>query len=270
MAAYKYPLDTVVPAFHQSLRNNLMRTARPHLHRITKTTSPQTTRNMSLLFPRFAFAPARCGPVRHEVAPLFSLFDDTFAELQRASRQSRKHWNPRFDVKETKESYQVDAEIPGVDPKDVSVEFIDEHTISIKGRSERVTERGNKPQAVEAAPAAQEGTATPASETASVKSHQATVEDEEPANGSAAQESSEVAKTTGAEKTQEVAKTEEQQQQPQEQYWFSERHTGSFQRQFAFPARVNQDQVKASLKNGLLSIIVPKAPAPESRRIAVE
>ena len=221
---------------------------------------------MSLLFPRLAYAPVRCSPARREVAPLFSLFDDAFAEVQRASRKARKQWNPRFDIKETKESYQVDAEVPGVDPNDVSVEFIDEHTLSIKGRSERHTDKRNKAETVEAAPT-QEATSTPTSDTASVKSHQATVEDEEPANASAAQETSEVAQPAETEKPKEVAKTEEK---LQEQYWFSERRVGSFERQFAFPSRVDQEHVKASLKNGLLSIIVPKAAAPESRRITIE
>ena len=167
---------------------------------------------MSLLFPRFAYAPVRCAP-QPAVAPLFSLFDDAFAEIQRASRHSRKQWNPRFDIKETKENYQVDAEIPGVDPKDVSVEFADEHTLVIKGRSQRSVEKGNQPQAqaVEATPA-QEGTATPASDAGSVKTHQATVEDEEAANASAAQGSSEVAKPDEAEK-KEVAKAPEQPQE---------------------------------------------------------
>lgn len=219
---------------------------------------------MSLLFPRLAYAPVRCGPAHREVAPLFSLFDDAFAEVTRASRYARKQWNPRFDIKETKESYHVDAEIPGVDPKDVSVEFVDEHTLSIKGRSQRHVEDGNK--TVEAAPI-QEGTATPTSEADSVKSHQATVEDEEPANASTARQAIEAGKSAENEKPQEVAKTEEK---PQAQYWFSERHVGTFQRQFAFPSRVNQEQVKASLKNGLLSIVVPKAAAPESRRINIE
>jgi HSP20 family protein len=203
----------------------------------------------------------RCGPVRHDVAPLLSLFDDAFSEVQRASRQARKQWNPRFDVKETKEAYHIDAEVPGVDQKDISIEFTDDHTLSIKGHTERHIEKGNKPGAVEAAPT--EGTTTPSSEAGSVKSHQATVEDEEPANASAAQETSEVAKPA----PQEPAKAE---QKAQEQHWISERHVGSFQRQFAFPARVDQEAVKASLKNGVLSIIIPKAAAPESRRINIE
>ena len=215
---------------------------------------------MSLLFPRIAYAPVRCGPVRHEVAPLWSLFDDTFNEIQRASRHARRQFNPRFDVKETKESYSLEGEVPGVDQQNISVEFTDEHTLTIKGHTETVKESGKEAEAVEEAT---EGTATPASE--SIQSHHATVEDEEPANSSAAQEassSSEVVKPTPAE----PAKAE----QSQQQNWISERHYGEFTRSFNFPSRVDQEAVKASLKNGILSIVVPKAEAPESRRINIE
>jgi len=220
---------------------------------------------MSFLFPRVAFAPVRCGPVRHEVAPLFSLFDETLNELQRASRVARRQFNPRFDLKETKEAYSLEGELPGIDQGNLNIEFTDEHTLTIKGRSERHSESGSRPQAVEAEKksAIEE---TPASETSSVKSHQATVEDEEPANSSAA--AAEEAAPTPAPAEQQPAKTEEQ--RPEQQYWISERHVGEFTRSFSFPQRVNQEAVKASLKNGILSIVVPKAPAPESRRINIE
>jgi len=223
---------------------------------------------MSLLFPRFAYTPVHCGPARrHDVAPLFSLFDDTFNEIQRASRQARKQWNPRFDVKETKEAYTVEAEVPGVEQDNLSIEFTDEHTLTVKGRSERHTEKGKRPEAIEASekPAAvEDGTATPASDSDSVKSHQATVEDEEPANSSAAQET--VAEKSAPAAEEPAKKPEE----PKEQYWYSERRVGEFTRSFSFPSRVDQDAVKASLKNGVLSIAVPKAAAPESRRITIE
>ncbi|OCT46564.1 30 kDa heat shock protein [Cladophialophora carrionii] len=224
---------------------------------------------MSFLFPRIAFAPVRCGPVRHEAAPLFSLFDDTFNELQRASQAARKQFNPRFDLKETKEAYSLEGELPGIDQKDLNIEFTDEHTLVIKGRTERQSESGRRPQAVEAEQkAAIEGTSAN-SESGSVKSHRPTVEDEEPANSSAATENeTEVASSTPTSAEQQVGKTEEQ--QPEQQYWITERHVGEFTRSFSFPHRVNQEAVKASLKNGILSIVVPKAPAPESRRIAIE
>lgn len=213
---------------------------------------------MSLLFPRFAYAPARsCGPARHEVAPLWSLFDDTLNEIQRASRQTRRQFSPRFDIKENKESYSLEGELPGIDQKNISVEFTDEHTLTIKGHTGSSTQSGTPAETVDSP--------EQASETNSVKSHQATVEDDEPANGSAAQagESSEVAKTVAPEAP---AKAE----QPQQQSWLSERHYGEFSRSFSFASRVDQEAVRASLKHGILSVVVPKAAVPESRRINIE
>jgi HSP20 family protein len=254
MAGYKSVLDIILPTIHHS-SNHLMRSSVPirtrnHITRVFKTPS---TRNMSLLFPRFAYGPAHCGTVRrHDFAPLFSLFDDSINELTHASRHARKQWTPRFDVKETKDTYTVDAEVPGVEQENISIEFTDEHTLTIKGRSERRVEKGKKPEVEAATPAAA------IEDTPSEKSHQVTVEDEEPANASAAQEIAE------------TAKTETKPAEPQEQYWYSERRVGEFTRSFSFPARVDQDAVKATLKNGVLSIVVPKAPVPESRRINIE
>jgi len=223
---------------------------------------------MSFLFPRVAITPVRCAPIRHEVAPLFSLFDETFNELQRASRAARRQFNPRFDLKETKEAYSLEGELPGVDQKNLNIEFTDEHTLTIKGRTERHAENGRHPQAVESEKKAAVEETPATSDTSSDKSHQATVEDEEPANSSAAA-AAEVAAPTPAPAEQQPAKTEER-RTPEQQYWVSERHVGEFTRSFSFPQRVNQEAVKASLKNGLLSILVPKAPAPESRRINIE
>jgi HSP20 family molecular chaperone IbpA len=53
-------------------------------------------------------------------------------------------------------------------------------------------------------------------------------------------------------------------------YWVSERSVGEFARTISFPKQVDQENVKAGLKNGILSIIVPKAVAPQSKRINIE
>ena len=223
---------------------------------------------MSFLFPRVAIAPARCSPIRHEVAPLFSLFDETFNELHRASRVARRQFNPRFDVKETKEAYSLEGELPGIDQKNLNIEFTDEHTLTIKGRTERHTESGRRSEAVEAEKKQSVEEAPVTSETNSVMSHQATVEDEEPANSSAAAVESNTNATPEVTE-QQPAKTEEE-RPAEQQYWISERQVGEFTRSFSFSQRVNQEAVKASLKNGILSVVVPKAPAPESRRINIE
>ncbi|KAF3397800.1 30 kDa heat shock protein [Penicillium rolfsii] len=53
-------------------------------------------------------------------------------------------------------------------------------------------------------------------------------------------------------------------------YWASERTVGEFSRTFSFPIRVDQDKVKASLKNGILSIVVPKATASATKKITIQ
>jgi HSP20 family protein len=77
-----------------------------------------------------------------------------------------------------------------------------------------------------------------------------------------------------AESSQEVTKTEPektvaQPAPPKSRYWVSERSYGSFNRIFNFSARVKHDAVTASLKNGLLSVVVPKAKPREPRKIAI-
>jgi HSP20 family protein len=234
----------------------------PYLHKINKPSS----RNMSIFFPRVAFSPSRCAPAvaRNDFAPLFSLFDDTVNELARSQRHAvRRTFAPRFDVKEAKESYHLEGELPGIKQENISIEFTDEHTLTIKGRSERHTESATPSQAVEAAPIQADGTATPTSDSASVKSHQATVEDENATITTSTE--------TPEAKGKEVEKQPEPEAaEPKEHFWFSERRTGEFTRSFSFADRVDQEAVKASLKNGILSIVVPKAPKPESRRINIE
>lgn len=233
-----------------------------------------------VLFSRQAF------PTTHDVAPLFSLFDETFSSLERAHRQSRQQFkrpfNPKFDVKETKEAYTVEGELPGFDPKDLSIEFLDDgHTLQIKGKSvKEVKETRRQPKTVEASQseASKAVEAAPAetkSETSSVKSHQATVEDDvdEPANASAAaeqqlQEQEHTQAVAGSSKA--VEQPAEQRQQDEAKHWISERYTGSFSRSFQFPSKVDQEAVKASLKDGILAITLPFVRKPESKRIQID
>ncbi|KAJ4553537.1 hypothetical protein HRR83_003427 [Exophiala dermatitidis] len=223
----------------------------PRASKIIKPQIPRatTTRNMSL-FPRIAFAPVRVGPNRRgaELAPIFSLLDDSLNEVAKAQPQTLNHFKPAFDVKETDEGYTLEGELPGVDQKDINIEFTDEYTLTVKGRVERHSESG-----------------TPPSEQTDKKDtkppRKPTVEEEEEAK--AKEEGKEV---TSQQQSSEVAKDA----RPQHHYWISERSIGEFARTFTFPARVNQDAVKASLRNGVLTIHVPKAPAPQTKRITVE
>lgn len=195
------------------------------------------------LFPRFS----------QEFSPIFRLFDDyerQFRNIDRHLEQSVRSFSPKFDVKENKDSYELHGEFPGIEQKDINIEWTDNNTLTIHGRHETVKEEGSKPQGFIEGGEAKEN---------NEHYHKPTVEDE-------AAESSTNNETQVAKKPeQEVAKKE-----PETKFWVSERSVGEFHRSFSFPARVDQDAVKASLKNGILSIVVPKAKAPQARKINIE
>ncbi|KEF54261.1 uncharacterized protein A1O9_09427 [Exophiala aquamarina CBS 119918] len=170
---------------------------------------------MALLpqFPIFA-------PMRQEFSPFFTLFNNTFNELQKMSDSAARSFTPRFNVKEDQDNYTLEGELPGIHQKDISITFNDEHTLVVKGRTEHYMEEGHRPQEPAAADADKP------------------VDAGDQKNG---------------EKATIVANPEQK-----ETYWISERSVGEFTRTFAFPATVDQEKVKASLKNGVLKVVVPK------------
>lgn len=208
-------------------------------------------------YPRFAPSTYHWGPsfARHnDFAPLFSILDDlTGGEVTRRQSNSKqsteRFFAPRFDLKEVKDSYILEGELPGVEQKDISIEFTDEHTLVVSGQTEHYREEGTRPKELESGNKDQQQLKD--------APHKVTVEDE--GAGDKSNENQEV-----------VKQTEEKKSEPEHTYWVSERTSGSFTRSFSFPARVDQDGVKANLKNGILTVVVPKAPAPASRRINIE
>ncbi|KAI4260338.1 MAG: hypothetical protein LQ352_000311 [Teloschistes flavicans] len=209
-------------------------------------------------------------------APFFREFDSLFpAESLIPRSQHFRPSTPRFDVKEVAAAYELHGELPGIKQEDINIEFVDANTLVIKGKTERASARSNdvdvKGKAVE------DGASSPktiaadnASETSS-SYHKATVEDDY-VDAGAEQEASSAAvptaKPSASSDNQAVAPTTIE-EQPQHKYWVSERSVGEFQRTFSFPGKVDQEAVKASLKNGILSVIVPKA-AKQERKITIE
>jgi len=182
-----------------------------------------------------------------EISPLFRMLDDYAAASARhgvpSSISSIRAFQPKFDVRELKDSYELHGELPGIAQKDISVEWEDGQTLTISGHTERHSE--TKPS----------DAGTEAGEASSNK-YQATVEDgqDEPA-------STEVVEKP----TQEVSAEGDA-----PKYWITERSVGEFRRSWTFPSRVDQESVKASLKDGILSIVVPKASRPQPKKITIE
>lgn len=203
------------------------------------------------MFPRF-----------QEFSPLFRLLDD----YDRATRtafpgtvfpasvaSSLRSFQPKFDVKELKDAYELHGELPGIDQKDISIEWTDGNTLTISGRTEHRSERGQPPAGFI------EGEQSEQSD----KYQKPSVEDEAGSSEDAKKDETAVTQTS---QNKDVAK----QSADTPKYWVTERSVGEFHRTFSFPTRVDQDNVKASLKDGILSITVPKAQAPKPRKINIE
>lgn len=245
---------------------------------------------MISLFPR-----SFCAPTTAEVSftPLFRFFDDfdTYSREPQSSetgsaphrhhyhRQRRSQlatFNPKFDVRETEETYELHGEFPGLDRENVNIEFTDAQTIVIRGRVER--RYGSQPNTTTLTPTATNNNSiAEAGEAETEKpqriSHQATVEDDPedtPASTpGVSTPATEVAKlATEPESSQAVTQTQtEPQDEPKHWHWG--RSVSKFSRAFTFQAHVDHDRVAASLNNGILNVSVPKSRKSVTRRIQI-
>lgn len=159
---------------------------------------------------------------------------------RRSLHTSLPIWTPKFDLQETPNTYVLHGEFPGIEKKDIHIEFIDEQTMSIRGRSERV--------------------------------HAHSSEDDE-ANKEKESSTDNNKKEPGGEvihqdkDKQQVAAHKER---PHHfKYWVSERSFGEFSRSFTFPSRVDPSGVVAKLDNGVLNLVVPKAAKPQGKKVTV-
>lgn len=174
--------------------------------------------------------------------PLFRLLDDfdNYSRPGNAEQQGRRsglaHWQPKFDMRETDSAYELHGELPGMSKENVNVEFTDPQNMLVSGKIERTYTSGTPPAG------ALEGIASRG----------------KIAEGGEGQAKTSSREATAKDATEDTAK-----------YWLTERSVGEFSRNFSFPTRINQENVTASFKDGILNITVPKAAKHESRRITV-
>ena len=65
-------------------------------------------------------------------------------------------------------------------------------------------------------------------------------------------------------------KREEEKKHESETYFSYERSYGSFTRSFTLPEGIDSEKVQASLKDGVLSILVPKKPEAQPKKVAIK
>ncbi|RDA90040.1 hypothetical protein CP533_4923 [Ophiocordyceps camponoti-saundersi (nom. inval.)] len=193
--------------------------------------------------------------------PLFRLLDDFDNYSRQSPQQGRRSeglpsWQPKFDVRETGENYELHGELPGMNKDQVSIEFTDPQTMLVRGRVERSWSAGQLDEAGERGAITEEGERSSSRNSL----HQATVEDESDNNKS---------NTNTNKGVDEGKAVEKKKPQDKAKYWLTERSVGEFSRSFNFPSRVDTEAVSAQFKDGILNIVVPKAKKLESRRITI-
>ena len=219
-------------------------------------------------FPRF-------NPVGSDIAPLFRLLDSAMTDLVPSPRQpGRQTFTPRFDIREVGATYELQGELPGIERKDLDIEFVDERTLVIRGRTgTEANETNETPETVQSTKAVEHEAVNDNASEKSANYKKASVEEEEYVDAGAEGEASEGAKTPSSPSAEAAPEPEAKKDaKPSLKYWVSERSVGEFERRFTFPERVNLDAnaVKASLKDGILSVVVPKVATREPRRINIE
>ncbi|KAF4332649.1 heat shock 30 [Fusarium beomiforme] len=186
-----------------------------------------------------------------------------------AYRVNSRPWEPRFEAHETEDSFVLYGELPGLNKDHVTVEFPEPCKLVVSGKVERFTE---PPKAAETTP--EQAAPAPVIEsdnedTRSRSSYQATVEDDVDGDEfevlSHTSEKLENISQPDPETLSEKAE-EKQPEQPKEP-----RRSGyskEFSRYFTFPTYINHEAVTAELKDGLLTIVVPKDTS-KSHRIMI-
>jgi len=106
-------------------------------------------------------------------------------------------WSPALDLAETKDNLVVTAELPGIDPKDISIDL----------SGDVLTVRGEKKQ---------------------------------------------------------------EKEEKEENYHLIERRYGSFTRSIRLPVKIDEEKIKASYKNGVLKIVLPKSEEVKKKEIKIK
>ncbi|KAK3388358.1 HSP20-like chaperone [Sordaria brevicollis] len=248
---------TTIP-FRITKPSSLTRHRLPHSHRptITQQQIRPISSTMSLFYPRSLSHPSSSSlGSQPTFSSLFRMLDDFDKYAQQvggnigssmipsSSSSGMETFNPKFDVTEEDSTYTLQGELPGVDPKNVDIEFTDPQTLVISGHAERSHTEGD--------PNLRLGSSTEAKKIESSESKD--------------KSKSKTKDTSGKEGKEEG---ESKSQQPR--YWLSERSYGEFSRVFNFPGNVDQDKVSAKFDHGILDIKVPKAEKKGSHKISIQ
>ncbi|KAF0643922.1 hypothetical protein FPSE5266_10633 [Fusarium pseudograminearum] len=183
-----------------------------------------------------------------------------------AYRVTTRPWEPRFEAHETESSFVLYGELPGLNKENVTVEFPEPRKLVVSGKVERFTDAPKPAETTTEQAAPAPAVESDNEDTQSRSSYQATVEDDVDDEFEVLSHTSQKSETV-SQPQPEAPSQKAAEKQPEEPRRAG--YTKEFSRYFTFPTYINHEAVTAELKDGLLTIIVPKA-VPQSHRIVIE
>ncbi|KAI1016064.1 hypothetical protein LB504_009303 [Fusarium proliferatum] len=186
-----------------------------------------------------------------------------------AYRVNSRPWEPRFEAHETEDSFVLYGELPGMNKEHVTVEFPEPRKLVVSGKVERFTEEPKPVETTTEQTAPTQVTDSDNEDTRSRSSYQATVEDDvDDDEFEVLSHTSEKSKTVSQPAPENLSEKAQEKQPEQPEESRRSGYSKEFSRYFTFPTYINHDAVTADLKDGLLTIVIPKA-APKSQRIII-
>jgi HSP20 family protein len=153
----------------------------------------------------------------------------------------------RANVSETESEYKIEVEVPGYQKPEINIEFgADGKSLVISGKTEKSYEEH---------PNGESG-----------KAGKGVTVEEVPEDGDKSTPKGSTGSSTAVTETNQersVGTT------ASPKYWISERSVGSFSRTFNFGAPLDHEKANASLENGVLTVVVPKATKATVKKISI-
>ncbi|KAH7236653.1 HSP20-like chaperone [Fusarium tricinctum] len=174
-------------------------------------------------------------------------------------RVNTRPWEPRFEAHETEDSFVVYGELPGMNKEHVTVEFPEPCKLVVSGKVERFIDAPKEAETTTEQTAPAPVIESQDEDTQSRSSYQATVEDDVDGDEyEVVDHASEKSENTGQPEPKIPSEKIEEKQSEKLQEPRRSGYSKEFSRYFTFPTYVNYEAVTAELKDGLLTIVVPK------------
>jgi len=160
--------------------------------------------------------------------------------------QNLQSWAPHVDVSETDREYHIEADLPGVRPEDIDVQVAD-GMLTLRAQMQQ---RDEQPQATQQPSSQGQNTQGQATGQEHVTRGQ-----EQPTQN----------------RDGNTTRTGDQSSPSPRRYHQRERRFGYFERTMSLPANVDEENIQAEFKDGVLTLRIPKqTQAQQSRRIQIK